>query len=82
MQSVIKGMVQVAGSTYRTVRVQPGQYRVNRIPHLHDRNVGGFTSRPAGTLVAEGIEPALLREIMRTAIQNARTSWTGHLALG
>jgi len=79
MQSVIKGMVQVAGSTYRIVRVQPGQYRVNRIPHRH---VGGFTSRPAGTLVAEGIEPALLREIMRTAIQNARTSWTGHLALG
>jgi len=27
MQSVIKGMVQVAGSTCRIVRGQPGQYR-------------------------------------------------------
>ena len=82
MQSVIKGMVQLAGSAYRIVRVGPEQYRMNRIPHLHGRRVGGFSSRPAGALVAEGIEPALPREIMRVAIQNAKTSWTGHLALG
>ncbi|HEY0467200.1 MAG TPA: hypothetical protein VGC79_23530 [Polyangiaceae bacterium] len=80
MQSVIKGMVQVAGSTYRIVRVQCGHYSVSRI--LDDRHVGGFTSGPAGAVAAEGIEPELLREIMRTAIQNAKTSWTGHLALG
>ncbi len=80
MQSVIKGMVQVAGSTYRIVRVQRGQYSVIRI--LDDQRVGGFTAGPAAIVAAEGIEPALLREIMRVAIQGAKTSWVGHLALG
>ncbi|MEI9941354.1 MAG: hypothetical protein WDO69_29395 [Pseudomonadota bacterium] len=80
MQSVIKGMVQVAGSTYRIVRVQRGQYSVIRI--LDDRRVGDFTASPAATTAVEGIEPALLREIMRVAIQGAKTSWVGHLALG
>jgi hypothetical protein len=80
MQSVTKGMVQVAGSTYRIVRMYRGQYSVIRI--LDDQRVGSFSARPAATVVAEGIEPALLREIMRVAIQGAKTSWAGHLALG
>ena len=80
MQSVIKGMVQVAGSTYRIVRVQRGHYSVIRI--LDDQRVGAFTSSPPTTAAADGIEPGLLREIMRVAIQGAKTSWVGHLALG
>jgi len=80
MQSVVKGMVQVAGSTYRIVRVRRGQYSVIRI--LDDRRVGTFTCGPVASAAAPGIEPALLREIMRVAIQGAKTSWVGHLALG
>jgi hypothetical protein len=80
MQSVIKGMVQVAGSTYRIVRVQRGQYSVIRI--LDDRRVGGFTATHPATAAADGIEPGLLREIMRVAVQGAKTSWVGQLALG
>jgi len=38
MQSVIKGMVQVAGSTYRSVRCERGRY--NEIRILDDRRVG------------------------------------------
>jgi hypothetical protein len=80
MQSVIKGMVQVAGSTYRIIRVERGQYSVIRI--LDDQRVGSFTASPAAIIAADGIEPALLREIKRVAIQGAKTSWAGHLALG
>jgi len=81
MHSVIKGMVQVAGSTYRIVRVERGRYSVIRI--LDDQRVGSFTAGPAAVVAADdGIAPALLREIRRVAIQGAKTSWAGHLALG
>lgn len=80
MQSVIKGMVQVAGSTYRIVRVERGGYGVVRI--LNDQHVASITARPAEAVATNGIEPALLREIRRVAIQGAKTSWVGHLALG
>ena len=80
MPSVIKGMVQVAGSTYRIVRVQRGQYSVTRL--LDDQHVGAFSLGSVGTITAQGIEPGLLREIMRVAIQGAKTSWVGQLALG
>ncbi|HEX2671072.1 MAG TPA: hypothetical protein VHM25_09390 [Polyangiaceae bacterium] len=80
MQSVIKGMVQVAGSTYRIVRVERGRYSVIRI--LDDQRVGSFTAGPVAAVAAVGIEPALLCEIRRVAMQGAKTSWAGHLALG
>ncbi len=80
MLAVIKGMVQVAGRTYNIVRVARGQYSVIRI--LDDQRVGSFTSRPTAAVTADGIEPALLREIMRVDIHGAKTSWVGHLSLG
>jgi len=80
MQSVINGMVQVAGSTDRIVRVQRGQDSVTRI--LDDQHVGALTRGPAGTIAANGIESGLLREIRRVAVEGAKTSWVGHLALG
>jgi hypothetical protein len=73
-------MVQVAGSTYRIVRVERGRYSVIRI--LDDQRVGSFTAGPAAAVAVDGIEPTLLREIRRVAIQGAKTSWAGHLALG
>ena len=80
MQSVVKGMIQVAGTTYRIVRVAHGQYNVIRI--LDDARVGAFSSGTAAKAVANGIDDRLMREIARIAIQGAKTSWVGPLALG
>ena len=80
MQTVVKGMVQVAGTTYRIVRVTRGQYKVVRI--LDDAAVGVFSNGPTVGLEPNGIDRALLREIMRVAVQGAKTSWVGRLALG
>ena len=80
MQTVVKGMVQVAGTTYRIVRVTRGQYKVVRI--LDDAAVGVFSNGPTVELEPTGIDRALLREIMRVAVQGAKTSWVGRLALG
>ena len=80
MQSVVKGMVQVAGTTYRIVRVQRGQYKVVRI--LDDAAVGAFSNGPTVEVTASCIEATLMREIVRVAIQGAKTSWVGRLALG
>lgn len=80
MQTVVKGMVQVAGTTYRIVRRQRGNYEVVRI--LDDVGVGGFSNSPSVEMTTDGIEPALMREIVRVARQGAKTSWVGRLALG
>ena len=84
MTTVVTGMVQVAGTTYRIVRVQRGQYRVVRI--LDDVGVGEFSngipSSPDLKTTTGCIEPALMREIVRVAVQGAKTSWVGRLALG
>jgi len=76
---VVKGMVQVAGTTYRVVRVAQGSYEVVRI--LDDTRVGSFRSTPPVEIVPQGIEPALMLEIARTAIQGAKTSWVGRLSV-
>jgi len=78
MQAV-KGMVQVAGTTYRIVRLGQGQYDVVRI--LDDQRVGTFRSFPRVEVTNSTIEPALMREIARAAIQGAKTSWVGRLTL-
>jgi hypothetical protein len=80
MQTVVKGMVQVAGTTYRIVRVTRGKYNVVRI--LDDVSVGSFSNGPTVELAPNGIDATLLREIVRVAIQGAKTSWVGRLALG
>ena len=76
MQSV-KGMVQVDGSTYRIVRTAYAHYDVVRV--LDDKTVGAFRSAPRVEVTTADIDAKLLREIARTAIQGAKTSWVGRL---
>jgi len=76
---VVKGMVSVAGKTYRVVRVAQGSYEVVRI--LDDTRVGTFRSIPPVEIVAQGIEASLMLEIARAAIQGAKTSWVGRLSV-
>ena len=80
MQTVVKGMVQVAGTTYRIVRLKRGHYNVVRI--LDDTQVGAFSNGPTVEMTANGVDPGLLREIVRVAIQGAKTSWVGRFAVG
>jgi hypothetical protein len=75
MHPLVKGMVQVAGKTYRIVRHKPYQYEAIRI--LDDVSVGTFRSMPP--FCTEGIDLQLLREIARVAIQAGKTSWVGRL---
>ncbi len=75
----VKGMVQVAGKTYRVIRLAQGLYEVVRI--LDDTRVGTFRCTPPVEIVAQGIEAGLMLEIARTAIQGAKTSWVGRLSL-
>jgi len=74
----VKGMVAVAGKTYRIVRVESGHYAVVRL--LDDVQVGTFRSRPKLDIHPEKIESALLLAIARQAIHAAKTSWVGHVA--
>jgi hypothetical protein len=77
---VVKGMVQLSGVTYRIARLDRGVYEVVRL--LDDVRVGTFVqSGPGLDVFPEGIELHLLREIARTAIQKAKTSWVGRLNL-
>jgi len=75
MASKVKGMVQLAGVTYRIVRVAHGSYSVVRISD--DLDVGRFHLAPALGVEARGVEPALLREVARLAIHTAKTSYAG-----
>jgi hypothetical protein len=78
MQFVVKGMVQVAGSTFRIVRVTRGHYDVVRI--LDDARVGSFWLEPT-LMVSDCPNRELLREVARCAIQGGKTSWIGRLDL-
>ena len=78
MGLVVKGMVQVEGTTYRIVRVKRGHYSVVRV--LDDVSVGTFSAGKAFTVDPIGIDPELLREIARVAIQGAKTTWAGRIA--
>jgi hypothetical protein len=73
MARKVKGMVQLAGVTYRIVRVAVGSYSVVRI--RDDRDVGGFSLAPALGLEARGLDLELLREVARLAIHTAKTSY-------
>ncbi|MEI9951766.1 MAG: hypothetical protein WDO74_23000 [Pseudomonadota bacterium] len=75
MASKVKGMVQLAGITYRIVRVARGSYTVVRISD--DMNVGRFHLAPALGIEPQGVEPELLREVARLAIHTAKTSYAG-----
>lgn len=73
MARKVKGMVQLAGVTYRIVRIAVGAYSVIRISD--DVEVGGFRLAPQLGIEACRIEPALMREIARLAIHSAKTSY-------
>ena len=75
MARKVKGMVHLAGITYRIVRVALGSYTVIRISD--DRDVGGFSLAPALGFEARGVELDLLREVARLAIHTAKTSYVG-----
>jgi hypothetical protein len=75
MARKVKGMVHLAGVTYRIVRVALGSYTVVRISD--DRDVGGFSLAPALGYEARGIELETLREVARLAIHTAKTSYMG-----
>lgn len=77
MSQVVKGMVQVQGTTYRIVRIKRGYYNVVRV--LDDVNVGTFTAGSAVEITPQGIDPGIMREIARIAIQGAKTSWIGRI---
>jgi hypothetical protein len=78
MALVVKGMVQVGGTTYRIVRVKRGQYNVVRV--LDDVGVGTFSAGKSFEMAPLGIEADLMREIARVAIQGAKTTWVGRIA--
>jgi hypothetical protein len=80
MQSVVKGMIQVVGTTDRIVRAAHGQYNVIRF--LDDARVGAFSNDTVVKPIANGLDDRLVREIARVAIQGAKTSWVGSLAAG
>ena len=80
MQTLVKGMVQVAGTTYRIVRVKRGTYNAVRV--LDDTVVGQFTSSPQIEVRPDGIDAELMLEIARFAIHGAKTSWVGRILLG
>ena len=75
MSRKVKGMVQLAGITYRIVRVASGSYTVVRISD--DRDVGRFSLAPALSIEAIDIDPNELREVARLAIHTAKTSYVG-----
>ncbi len=77
--SAVKGMVQVGGGTYRIVRLSSTNYEVIRV--LDDRSVGTFRSSPTLEVSPREIDAALLREVARSAIKGAKTSWVGRLVL-
>ena len=76
MQSV-KGMVQVAGTTYRIVRVNIGRYEVVRI--LDDRRVGTFATEPKLQVLTSDIELPIMMEIALSAMKKGKTSWVGRI---
>jgi hypothetical protein len=77
MALVVKGMVQVEGTTYRIVRIKRGHYNVVRV--LDDVSVGTFSAGEVVEMSATGVNAELLREIARVAIQGAKTTWVGRI---
>ena len=78
--ATISRMVSVSGQTYRITRIQSGIYEVIRI--VDDKTVGRFQPGPPLKLeVVPGMEEAMLRHVASTAMQTAKVSWVGKIAL-
>jgi hypothetical protein len=76
---IIKGMVQVLGTTYRVVRLQVGCYQVIRIHD--DADAGTFVCGRILEVTARSVDVALMRQIAAAAVQQGKTSWMGHSAV-
>jgi len=62
MQSVVKGMVRVAGNSHRIVRAAPGKYDVARIP--------------GERRAASACDPALAKTVLSAQIERKHTRGT------
>lgn len=76
MQIVVKGMVQVSGTTFRIARLTRGHYEVVRI--LDDTKIGSFRCDP-NLVVPESPNSELVREVARCAIQGGKCTWVGRV---
>ena len=75
MQAV-KGMVQVAGTTFRIERVGPSRYDAIRI--VDDVRIGSFQTTPVKVL-AHTVDYELMRKIALAAVHEGKTSWVHRL---
>ena len=79
MQNIIRGMVQVGGTTYRITRLQPKLYEVVRL--IDDTPVGKFQCGRHLEVMPSAIDAAAMYQIARAAIREAKTSWMGTLEM-
>jgi len=75
----VKGMVQVAGRTYRIIRLMPRLYEAVRI--LDETSIGYFRCGPELELIPVACHETMLRLVALEAIRKAKTSWVGPLPL-
>ena len=73
---VVKGMVQVAGTTFRIERAGPSRYDVIRIND--DVRVGSFQTAPVKVLVHH-VDYELMRSIALAAVHEGKISWVHRL---
>jgi hypothetical protein len=71
-------MVQVAGVTYRIVRIERGTYDVVRI--LDDQRVGQFRTIPRVEVTASTPTDDTIAEVAKAAVKWGKTSWVGRLS--
>lgn len=74
-----KGMVQVAGTTYRIVRLGARRYGVIRI--LDDAWVGSFSMDSRLEVTQSVLGLPSVRDIAKAAIRDAKISWPRMLEL-
>ncbi len=72
-----KGMVQVAGTTYRIIRAVSGQYEVVRI--IDNRRVGTFVTDPKLQVTSHTVERSIMMDIALSALRTGRTTWIRRL---
>ncbi len=74
----VRGMIQVAGATYRIVRVSPGEYSAIRI--LDEEEVGRFTTRPSLHVTMSRIDLDTVVAIACSALRGGKLIWEGPVA--
>lgn len=72
---VSRGMIQVAGTTYRIVQRESDAYRAVRIQD--EAIAGDFVCGSTLKVNPQQVDAVLMRRIARTALLFGRTNWTG-----